>query len=480
MQRVLFVAMTTFVLILWPPTAANAGPTAGFATPIYVDTTHAGGEPVLLNTGNKGTLVYTTHEGTTHLYRNGIVSSAFASFLATDRDQVYVWVSSDNGATWRLDNLDNTGVTSAYALGFSDPDLTQDEGGTVYNTGINLVNDSVFGSTDGGYTWRVGNPDCHDGDRPWLAGGKAGTVYMATDTVEGILSHQVFQGTVLPTGQIDCSATGIPDTDGSTYSGDGKLYYDHHNGNLIEPAIFFGANGSVNGVGVSIAPSYGQPFVPHEAASTTLFAHWPAIAIDGGDNIYLVWDTDPRDPNNLTGCPDSNGNPTPGPLPNAIMGAVSSDHGQTWKVFTIAQPGNLRVLWPWITAGDNGKASVVWYQLDRVADPDCQPANTYVYEAQVFGAQSGSPSIGITNASGRSVHYGNICQGGTTCVVTGQDRRLGDFFTNAIDQRGCVIIATSDTMLTDPLTGAPLPTSRPLFIRQNSGPTLIGQGNCHQ
>jgi hypothetical protein len=33
-------------------------------------------------------------------------------------------------------------------------------------------------------------------------------------------------------------------------------------------------------------------------------------------------------------------------------------------------------------------------------------------------------------------------------------------------------------MLTDPLTGAPLPTSLPLFIHQNSGPALRGKGTC--
>jgi hypothetical protein len=78
------------------------------------------------------------------------------------------------------------------------------------------------------------------------------------------------------------------------------------------------------------------------------------------------------------------------------------------------------------------------------------------------------------NASGRPVHQGQICQEGTTCVASGQDRRLGDYFTNAIDNRGCVPIATADTMLTDPITGQPLPTARPLFIRQNSGLGLDG------
>ena len=78
----------------------------------------------------------------------------------------------------------------------------------------------------------------------------------------------------------------------------------------------------------------------------------------------------------------------------------------------------------------------------------------------------------------RPIHSGLVCQGGTTCVATGQDRRLGDYFTNAIDARGCVLIATGDTTLRDPMTGAPYPTARPLFIRQISGPALIGTKSC--
>jgi len=68
-----------------------------------------------------------------------------------------------------------------------------------------------------------------------------------------------------------------------------------------------------------------------------------------------------------------------------------------------------------------------------------------------------------------------MCQGGTTCVATGQDRRLGDFFTNALDARGCVLIATGDTQLPDPVTGAQQATSRPVYIAQTSGPGLTGQ-----
>ena len=56
--------------------------------------------------------------------------------------------------------------------------------------------------------------------------------------------------------------------------------------------------------------------------------------------------------------------------------------------------------------------------------------------------------------------------------------RPGDYFTNALDARGCVMIATADTMLKDPLTGSDYPTSRPLFLRQNAGPALRGTRSC--
>lgn len=470
-MRLLRVAVLCSLVALgsaWPlPVSANS--TLAFSTPVYVDTTRAGGEPVLLNTGKLGTLVYSSHQGLTHLYRNGIGSLGTAEFLTTDRSEVFVWTSTDGGRTWQFDNADDIGATCTVTVpcvGFSDPDLTRDSGGRAYDTGIDLANDALFSSTDGGRTWNRGTANCHDGDRPWLAGATANKAFMATDTVEGSLSHQVF---VTTDGGATCSLTGVPDTDGSTYSGDGKLQYDPHNGNLVEPAIFFDANGNVNGVGVSVASSYGQPFVPHEAATTTLFAHWPALSIDAGGNYYLTWDTNPG------GAPSTTCSSNPAtPLVNSIQLAISSDHGQTWKQMTIAAPANTAVLWPWVVAGDAGKASVVWYQRSNGLNPDCNPGGTFVFEADVFGL---GRSVQMVNAAGRSIHEGSICQAGTDCVANGKDRRLGDFFTNAIDQTGCVVIATGDTELLDPF-GNQLPTSRPIFMRQTSGPKLAGSGNC--
>src|SRR5205085_7383184 len=123
----------------------------------------------------------------------------------------------------RVGYLDSPCPTSpAINTGFSDPDLTSDSPGRLYNTGIGLVNDALFSSSDGGKTWDKGTPMCHDGDRPWLAGGAANQVFMATDTAEGTLSHQTFSSS---DGGATCSSTGIPDAgstpDGGSYTGFG-------------------------------------------------------------------------------------------------------------------------------------------------------------------------------------------------------------------------------------------------------------------
>lgn len=88
------------------------------------------------------------------------------------------------------------------------------------------------------------------------------------------------------------------------------------------------------------------------------------------------------------------------------------------------------MFWPWITAGAAGRAVVAGYQQDNLADIDCQ------------------------------------------------DRRLGDYFEINLEQAGCLLIATGDTRLSDPARAGPLPTARPLCVRQNAGPSLTGRGDC--
>ncbi len=97
---------------------------------------------------------------------------------------------------------------------------------------------------------------------------------------------------------------------------------------------------------------------------------------------------------------------------------------------------------------------------------------------RISRATRSGPVSAVANAARRPIHSGAICAGGTACAVTvgvtGEDRRLGDYFTVGTDRNGCVIIATGDTTLNDSVTGQPSPISHPVFLRQNRGPSLTG------
>jgi hypothetical protein len=472
------VALAALVLV---PPAATAAPVR-FAKPVFVDRHLAGGEPLVIADRKHHTLIYTAHEGTTHLYRNGLVNPL--DFVANYRNQVNIWVSKDDGRTWKRDNFAGTGFQTPPAknTGFSDPDLTQDAGGRVYNTGIDLANDALFSTNDGGYNWDRGTPQCHDGDRPWLAAGKRNEVFMATDTVEGSLSHQIFRS---DDGGDTCSTEGIPDAGTLktkkgeiNYAGDGKLYYDsRHGGRLIEPVIFSKPSDSPTGNSKTLGQgaatwhrgkkSFSKPVWVDKG---TMFAHWPAMAIDSAHDVYMVWDTDPRKKGTGGGCGGAES-----PKPNVVEWSYSRDFGKHWSTpVHVTAPPAARAYWPWIAAGKKGRISIVWYQTDRVVDLDCTAAKTSVYEATILHATSRHPKVHLANAAGRPIHGNFVCQGGTTCVATGQDRRLGDFFTNAIDPRGCVLIATGDTTVKGP-GGTERPTALPIFLRQSSGPGLRGR-----
>jgi hypothetical protein len=403
---VLRLAPAAAVAALALAAASPAGAAVSFKSS-FVDSQLAGGEPTVMADPIHHDIVYTAHEGTTHLYRNGLVTPL--DFGLNYRNQVNIWTSPDNGHSWFRDDLATfQGTTPDKSLGFSDPDLTMDEGGRIYDTGIDLANDSVFSSIDGGRTWDKGTAMCHDGDRPWLAGGSPGTLFMSTDAEEdGGGDHDIFKST---DGGNTCGLTGVPDhgstADGGSYSGFGKLYYDHHNHLLVEPALFMDKDGNNNGVGVSVSNLNHTKFTPHKAASVPggTFGHWPAIAIDSADNIYLVWDTNERQADK-GGC-DGNGTPKA----NYVKMAVSRDFGKTWSTpVVLGHAAGSRVFWPWIAAGSAGRASVVWYQTApisnpvRAPDPDCQNVTVSVFDANITNATSSTPrSRGSTSWAGRS------------------------------------------------------------------------------
>jgi hypothetical protein len=441
-----------------------------------VDRELAGGEPLVFYDAVHKSYIYTAHEGTTHLYRPGL-SSPF-EFVPNYRNQVNIWYSKNGGKSWTRDNFAGTGFQTppAQNQGFSDPDLTQDAGGRVYNTGIDLANDALFSTNDGGVTWDRGTAQCHDGDRPWLAGANRDQVFMATDAVEESAQgsgHTIYES---KDGGQTCGSSGIPDfgntSDGGTYTGYGKLYWNPRAHKLVEPVLYSDSNGNQTAIGASIWQRGQSKFNPVKVAPVKVFAHFPITVFDRNDRLYLIWDTDARQAGTSGGC---DGKPTP--ATNAIQMSVSKDFGKTWSSpVTVASIPGRRVFWPWAVAGDRGEVSIVYYVSDRLADQDCQDSSISIYETRVSGADTGRPALVTQDVAKRPIHKAStVCQGGTTCVATGQDRRLGDFFTNALDQNGCVMVASGDTTVPSAQTGGPRPVSLPILIRQTTGASLTGR-----
>jgi hypothetical protein len=462
------------IVLMGLPAIAAAKP--GYGPKQFVDRQLAGGEPLVMYDPVHKSYIYTAHEGTTHLYKPGL-NSPF-EFVANYRNQVNIWYSKNHGKSWTRDDYSGTGFQTppAQNQGFSDPDLTEDAGGRVYNTGIDLANDALFSTGDGGVNWDRGTTQCHDGDRPWLAGANRDEVYMATDAQEGSLQgsgHEIFKSS---DGGNTCSATGIPDfgstAGGGSYSGYGKLYWNPRVHKLVEPALFMDGNGNQTGIGASFWSPGQSKFTPVKVANSKVFAHFPITIFDRSNRLYLIWDTDARQPGTKGGC---DGAPTP--ATNEIRMAVSKDFGNTWSASrSIASFKGKRVFWPWAVAGNRGELSVVYYVADRLADLDCQDSSVSIGEARITGADTSSPTIVRQDVSRGPIHRAStVCQGGTTCVATGQDRRLGDFFTNATDENGCVMIASGDTTVPSTQTGGPRPTSLPIIIRQTSGAGLTGR-----
>lgn len=289
----LVVCAAALAAVMVTGSAAGGKSAVGFGTPQYIDQQLAGGEPEVIADTLHGTLVYSAHEGTTHLYRNGVVTSPWGDFdfVANYCNQVNIWYSTDGGVNWFRDRyLGSQCPTSpAQNTGFSDPDLTIDSGGRLYNTGIDLVNDALFSSIDGGRIWDKGTPYCHNGDRPWLAGGRADEVFMSTDTVEDQVYRRMFVST---DGGQTCSAEGVPDyqlnADGSGYTGFGKLYFDQARNRLAEPAVYFDSSGTTYGLGVSTWTRGDAAFTPHFVTQTKVVGFFPTIAVDPANTIYLV------------------------------------------------------------------------------------------------------------------------------------------------------------------------------------------------
>ena len=181
----------------------------------------------------------------------------------------------------------------------------------------------------------------------------------------------------------------------------------------------------------------------------------PSVGTDQAGNVYVVWN------------PSKDANGTIG---GSLAFASSKNRGKTWSrpttITSLATGAPGAMFWPWAAGGAAGHLAVAWYQSNKVTNVDQHGSVISVYAAQILDATAAKPHVDVVNATG-VVHRGIVCQSGTTCVATGQDRRLGDYLTCVVDMSGRLLIAYANTTV-DPKS----PVARPALVIQNSGPRV--------
>jgi hypothetical protein len=391
----------------------------------------------------------------------------------TTTQNSFIHRSTDGGLEFHVDSP--TGLRPDPGPGGGDTDVLTDDQGNAYFVDLeSLVNLGTSVSNDGGNTWRK-NPVAVPNtavDRQWYAVDN-GTTAAAADNTVFLAFHETEVGTFIysspgSTGATDpigglvwqSAAANAPAPVASDATCaqlrfdpvDRNLYYACNEGNHLRMTIGHVAPGQRTGI---VFRNVALPASPGGGGPGHLF---PAVAIDKTGNVYAAWiDTS-----------DSN-----------VYYSYSSDQGTSWSpaVQVNSAPSNTNEFL-WAQAGASGNLAVAWLGTDAVGQPDDFPswfndpqASTayqwYGYIAQITGAAGKTATIAQQRFTEKPMHYGQICNQGIGCTVSGGDRTMADYFGFNVDKKGAIRIVYNDT--TSQHHGAHL-----YEIRQLNGRSLNG------
>lgn len=459
----LALAIASLVLV---PVASSAAPAAScFGAPMefgpmrYVDTSRAGGEP-MIHTHPDGTLLYAAHAGSTHFYTPAAGDATTAAFVQNYEGQVYAWTSDDNGATWTF--VPRRVPANVPAQGFSDPDFAIDAAGQVYLSEINLVNVAMSKSTDGGKSYTLQNFGAQTiTDRQWSEADQKDVLYLVGNAFVGgtlptrpvgNLGHYLYRST--DGGKTFTAGRSVP-------GGLGDLRVDKRNGTLYE-ANYDGQAG-VLGINAFRKARSGDltPTLHQIADGVAMRSHWPTIDLDKDGNVYIVWDESGE-----------------GDRAAGVWYAYSKDAGRTWSAPVRVDRGPQTDIWPWLAVGDPGRVAIAWFEADvSLPGGDAETPGSHgwnIVAAQTISGlgcagTAGLAPFSISKVSTEPIHTGTVCMGGTVCQAQLIDRRLGDYFAIEIDAEGMLVLAYSDTRQ----GGA---VALPGFARQSGGTSFFADG----
>jgi hypothetical protein len=183
---------------------------------------------------------------------------------------------------------------------------------------------------------------------------------------------------------------------------------------------------------------------------STEAANFTVSSMDSGRNLWVVWVNHATDPN----------------LHQAWVSVASSDSGwKTWSTpVKVSSAPSKVAIFPWIQAGDSGRADVVWYGDSTLAPPNSTSVKHVwdVYMSQVvfdtiapkavagvrdarLSVNTGiKPQVTQVKVTPHPMDLSDVCLLGTACITALGNRNLADFFEIRTDNTGAAMIVYDD------------------------------------
>ena len=391
----------------------------------------------------------------------------------------FIHRSTSDGRKFHL--VSTIGTRPDEPPGGGDTDVTVDDQGTVYFTDLEgpLTEIGASVSNDNGNTWRKNAAAVQQAvvDRQWYAvdnGISAGafdnTIFLAFHTTAVgtfIYSSPGSQGPNDPTGGLFWQNSASLPGPLQALAGDAicaqlrfdkvkrNLYYACNEGDHVRVTVGHVA------VGQRMGLSYANFNGPKTPAGGDVLNLFPALATDSAGNVYMAWIDETS---------------------SALYYAFSTDDGRSWSApVRVNSGGAVTNEFDWAQAGTAGTLALAWYATDKAVPggSDNMPSSLdqlgeatkypwYGYTALITKANTARPKIAQTRFTSKPMHYGAICNAGTTCATDlTADRQMADFFGFDVGRDGGLRIVFNDT--TNEFDGAGL-----YFTKQISGSGAYG------
>lgn len=425
-----FAAAVAMLVALPSTSITTAGATSDemtFGPPVQVsaDDSQSAAEPSI-RVARDGTIYIVAPTGLGNTARDGTES--------TGGD--VIWRSEDDGRTWTfLGSLDEN-------IGGGDADIAPDHEGTLWGSGLTLVNTTASISTNKGESFNV-NPVGSLStvvDRQWIETYKAEPfAFMSTGEI-GLDAMILSRLERLP-GDVPAVSETIRFQHEQGYQWPGEVTVDEKN-DLVYISYNTPGGDSARNDDIMVGRANLDLGDQQQFKVTTTvgdsFDSFVAVDVDLAGNVYAVWSE--RRPSGDGGRDG---------WTNSYL-AVSKDQGETWSQPVKLNSRPRTTVFPWVVAGSDGRIAVAYYGTRRTgpSPEDVLRKNRRVPKWRVWVAYSlnatdKSPTIveKLALAKADWLHKGNVCTSGTGCATGTRD--LLDFF--QLDLTPCGKIAITYT-----------------------------------